>query len=179
MMSTLAVEIAGHASRMYRVALRIVGSREAAQEVAQDACVRALRGVNGFDGRAELATWLHRITVNCAHDHLRKSRLVDRGRAEWDKDAMGMLAVLEAGPAEQAEQNDTYRRALRLVAELPEDCRSAFILTQLDGYTYDEAATIENLSRGTVASRVYRARQILMEQMNHRRVGDRRVGELS
>jgi RNA polymerase sigma-70 factor (ECF subfamily) len=78
-----------------------------------------------------------------------------------------MLAMLEAGPAERAEQNDTYRRAMTFVAKLPDDCRSAFMLTQLDGYSYDEAAAIEKLSRGTVASRVYRARQILMEQMNH------------
>ena len=84
---------------------------------------------------------------------------------------MGMLAMLEAGPAERAEQNEAYRLALGLVAKLPDDCRSAFMLTQLDGYTYDEAAAIENLSRGTVASRVYRARQILMEQMNHHRAG--------
>jgi RNA polymerase sigma-70 factor (ECF subfamily) len=65
-----------------------------------------------------------------------------------------------------------YRFAMTLVAKLPEDCRSAFMLTQLDGYTYDEAAAIENLARGTVASRVYRARQILMEQMNHHRAGE-------
>jgi RNA polymerase sigma-70 factor, ECF subfamily len=171
-MESLGAEIASHVSRMYRVALRIVGSIDAAHEVAQEACVKALRGVEKFDGRAALATWLHRITVNCAHDHLRKVRQIDRGRADWDKDAMGMLAVLEAGPAERAEQNDMYRLALGLVAKLPADCRSAFMLTQLDGYTYDEAAAIENLSRGTVASRVFRARQILVEQMNHRRVGE-------
>jgi len=172
MMETLAAEIAGHASRMYRVALRIVGSMDAAQDVAQDACVKALRGAEKFDGRAALATWLHRITVNCAHDHLRKSRQMERGRADWDHDTMGMLAMLEAGPAKRAEQNETYRVALTLIAKLPDDCRSAFMLTQLDGYTYDEAAAIENLSRGTVASRVYRARQILMEQMNHHRAGE-------
>ena len=78
----------------------------------------------------------------------------------------------QAGPAEQAERNETYRLALSLIAKLPDDCRSAFMLTQLDGYTYDEAAAIENLSRGTVASRVYRARQILMEQMNDHLAGE-------
>ena len=166
MSETLAQELAGHASRMYRVALRIVGSVDAAQEVAQDACVKALRRAETFDGRAALATWLHRITVNCAHDYLRKDRRADRGRTDWDSGAMGMLTMLETGPAERAEQNEMYRLALTLVAKLPDDCRSAFMLTQLDGYTYDEAAAIENLSRGTVASRVYRARQILMEQMN-------------
>jgi RNA polymerase sigma-70 factor, ECF subfamily len=171
MMETLASEIAGQMSRMYRVALRIVGSADAAQEVAQDACVKALRGADGFGGRSALATWLHRITVNCAHDHLRKSRQMDRGRTDWDGDTMGMMTMLAADPAKRAEQNEMYRLAMSLVAALPDDCRAAFMLTQLDGYTYDEAAAIESLSRGTVASRVYRARQILMKQMNHDRVG--------
>ena len=163
---TITRELAGHVPRMYRVALRIVGNPEAAQEVAQDACVRALQGARGFDGRAAVVTWLHRITVNCAHNHLRKNRRAADCRADWDNETMGTLAMLDAGPLQRAEQNELYRLALGLVAKLPEDCRSAFMLTQLDGYTYDEAATIENVARGTVASRVYRARQILMEQMN-------------
>jgi RNA polymerase sigma-70 factor (ECF subfamily) len=171
MKETLARELAGHVSRMHRVALRIVGSSDAAQEIVQEACLRALRGVEKFDGRAALATWLHRITVNCAYDHLRKGRR-QRGRTDWNSGAAGMFAMLDAGPAEHAEKNDLYRLALRLVAALPEDCRSAFMLTQLDGYTYDEAAAIENLSRGTVASRVYRARQLLIEQMNPHRAGE-------
>jgi RNA polymerase sigma-70 factor, ECF subfamily len=171
-MEMLTTEIAGQLPRMYRVALRIVGNTDIAQEVAQDACVKALRGAGRYDGRAALATWLHRITVNCAHDHLRKSRQMERGRIGLDGDTLGMLAMLEAGPAKQAEQNETYRHALGLIAALPDDCRTAFMLTQMDGYTYDEAAAIESLSRGTIASRVYRARQILMEQMNHHRAGE-------
>lgn len=172
MSETLANQLVAHVARMYRVALRIVGNTDIAHEVSQEACVKALRGVDKFDGRSSLATWLHRITVNCAHDHLRKDRRTDRGRTDWSHDLLGMLAMVEASPAERVEQNETYRVALNLVAELPDDCRSAFTLTQLDGYTYDEAAAIENLSRGTVASRVYRARQILMAQMNHHLAGE-------
>jgi RNA polymerase sigma-70 factor (ECF subfamily) len=123
MMGTFAAEIAGHMSRMYRVALRIVGSTDVAQEVAQNACVKALRGADSFDGRSAPATWLHRITVNCAHDHLRKSRQMDRGRTDWDGDTMGMLTMLEAGPAKRAEQNEMYRLAMSLIAALPDDCR--------------------------------------------------------
>jgi RNA polymerase sigma-70 factor (ECF subfamily) len=171
MKEALAQELTKYASRMYRVALRMVGSADAAQDVAQDACVKALRNANQFDGRATLSTWLHRITVNCAHDHLRKSRQLDRQQGGCDHDATELLAMLDAGPAQRAEQTEMYRLAMALIANLPEDCRSAFQLTQLDGYTYDEAAAIENLSRGTVASRVHRARKILMEQIAHQRAG--------
>lgn len=83
-----------------------------------------------------------------------------------------MLSMVKADPAERAEKGELYRVALGLVAELPDDCRSAFVLTQLDGYTYDEVAAIEELPRGTIASRVYRARKILMEQMNHHLAGE-------
>jgi RNA polymerase sigma-70 factor (ECF subfamily) len=169
MKEALAKELTTCAARMYRVALRIVGSTDAAEDVTQDACVKALRNASQFDSRAALATWLHQITVNCAHDHLRKSRQMDRARDDLDHDTTGLLAMLEAGPAQRAEQAEMYRLAMALIAKLPEDCRSAFLLTQLDGYTYDEAAAIENLSRGTVASRVHRARQKLMEQMDHQR----------
>lgn len=168
----LAPKIAEHVPRMYRVALRMLGCPEAAQEVAQNVCVSALLGAEKFDSRSDLTTWLHRITVNTAHDHLRKRRQVESSRTNWDDGVMGMMTMLQATPAEQAERGEMYRLALKLVAALPDDCRSAFMLTQLDGYTYDEAAAIENLSRGTVASRVYRARKLLMEQMNHHLAGD-------
>ena len=171
MRETMARELAAHASRMYRVALRIVGDCDAAREVAQDACVKALRGAEQFDGRSTLATWLHRVTINCAHDHLRKNRNLDRGRTDWN-DAAGSLQRIESNPAESAERTESYAVAMRLVAALPDECRSAFVLTQLDGYTYDEVATIENLPRGTIASRVYRARKILMEQINRYFTGD-------
>ena len=172
MPETLAQELAGHLPRMYRVALRIVGNSDAAQDVAQEACVKALRRAETFDGRAALATWLHRITVNCAHDHLRKGRREDRVRTACDHDTLNVLTMIEAGPAERAEQNEAYRLALTLVEQLPEDCRSAFLLTQVDGYSYDEAAAIEKLARGTVASRVHRARQILLEQMDRHTAGE-------
>jgi RNA polymerase sigma-70 factor, ECF subfamily len=168
----LATEIAEHIPRMYRVALRMLGCPEAAKDIAQNVCVLALRGAQKFAGRSDLATWLHRITVNCARDHLRRSCRRDRDRADWDCDTLSMLVVLDAGPAEQAERKETYILALNLVAKLPDDCRTAFVLTQLDGYTYDEAAAIENLSRGTIASRVYRARKILITQMNDHLAGD-------
>ncbi len=171
MKETLATQIAEHLPRMYRVALRMLGCMEAAQDVAQNACVLALKGAEGFEGRSDLVTWLHRITVNCAHDHLRKCRQPESGQIDRDGGVMGILTMLEATPAEQAERNEIYHLAMKLILALPDDCRSAFMLTQLDGYSYDEAAAIEKLSRGTVASRVYRARKILMEQMN-RYLGD-------
>ena len=119
-----------------------------------------------------MATWLHRITVNCARDHLRKSRRLTRGQTDWDHNRLNTLAECDPTPSESAERNELCRMVLDSIGELPDDCRSAFVLTQLDGYTYDEAAAIEDLSRGTVASRVHRARKILMERIDTDLVGE-------
>ena len=171
MSESFAQELAGHVPRMYRVALRIVGTSDAAQEATQNACLKALRRAETFGGRAALATWLHRITVNCAHDHLRKDRRADRGRVACDQNTLGMLAVLEAGPAEQAERRDLSPgpdAGRQTARRLPLGVRAHAV-----GRIYlHEAAAIESQARGTVASRVYRAWQILLEQMNHHFAGE-------
>lgn len=169
MSETTGNEIAAHVPRMYRVAFRLLGDADAALDAVQDACVKALAGMAGFNGQAAFATWLHRITVNCAKDALRSQGRKDR--------AYG--ALLHHGsdrpgppsPAEVLEAKELTELAWALVEQLPDECRSAFALTQLDGYSYDEAAEIEGEPRGTMASRVFRAKKILLEQMNSRMGG--------
>jgi RNA polymerase sigma-70 factor (ECF subfamily) len=158
--------IGDHVPRMYRVALRIIGDAEAAQDAVQDACVKALRGMRRFDGRSSLSTWLHRITVNCAIDRLRDRQ--GGGRTASPAELAGLSARPDTTPADRAEFNEIYRMAVERVAQLPDDCRRAFVLTQLDGYSYDEAALIEQQPRGTIASRVFRAKRILLDELSSR-----------
>ena len=155
-----------HVPRMYRVALRLVGEPEEAQDVVQEACVKAVKKLPSFDGRSLLSTWLHSITLNCARDRLRQLRRAARNRMDLDADLQGVLTVLESSPEDRAEQRELYQIASRLVDRLPGECRSAFVLTQLDGYSYTETAAIQNEPRGTIASRVHRAKRILLEAMN-------------
>ncbi len=153
-----------HVPRMYRVAFRMLADADKAHDVVQEACVKALAGIGHFDGRASLACWLHRITVNCAKDALRS-----QGRKERALDALQSQPVnrgVAHSPADVIETKELSDLAWGLLEKLPEDCRAAFALTQLDGYNYDEAAQIEGEPRGTMASRVFRAKKILLEQMN-------------
>jgi len=171
MTSASANQIARHVPRMYRVALRMVAEADTAQDVVQEACVKALQKLDGFEGRSSLATWLHRITINCASDALRSDAKRRQGHGQLQ--AWAVSAVTENGPAEAAEQQELFGLAWRALDDLPAECRLAFALTQLDGYSYDEAAEIEGQPRGTIASRVYRAKKLLLEQMGphmHRRV---------
>ena len=163
MHDTSAGQISLHVPRMYRVALRLVADADKAQDVVQEACVKALSGVGGFDGQSMLSTWLHQITVNCAMDALRSEQRKAKAYSDLIAQAAPRVAV---SPDVAAERREMFDLAWALVKKLPDDCRSAFMLTQLDGYSYDEAAEIEGQARGTMASRVFRAKKILLEQMN-------------
>ena len=173
-MSVSRRETEEHLARMYRVALRIVGDPHTAEDVVQDAWVKALRTARSFDGRSALVTWLHRITVNSAIDRLREETRPDRHAADVNGDLGAMLAQLGPTPDEAASQRELCCVVRTLTDELAEDCRRAFVLTQLDGYSYDEAAAIEQQPRGTIASRVFRAKKILMariDELSGRRQG--------
>lgn len=168
----LAQQIGLHVPRMFRVAYRLLANTDKAHDVVQEACVKALAKGDGFGGRSSLATWLHRVTVNCAKDAVRG----DGRRASTHQafQALGLHATgnpAEHSPAHVVERRELADLAWNLLDQLPEDCRSAFVLTQLDGYSYDEAAEIENQPRGTIASRVFRAKKLLLEQMNSRTGG--------
>jgi len=166
MNSTPDNDISQHVPRIYRVALRILGDHDRAQDVAQETCLKALRGIKKFDGRSSLSTWLHRIAVNCALTHLRQDKRQAGSRVDLDGEVAEVLVAVGGRPAGNVEQAELQRIASSLVGALPDDCRTAFVLTQLDGYDYDAVSEILNVPRGTVASRVYRAKKILLEQMN-------------
>jgi RNA polymerase sigma-70 factor (ECF subfamily) len=159
-------QVSLHVPRMYRVAYRLLADADRAHDVVQEACLKALAGMGRFSGQASLATWLHRITINCAKDAMRSQVRKDRAHEALQSQSMGSATV--DSPAAALEAKELTDLAWRLLEELPEDCRSAFALTQLDGYSYDEAAQIEGEPRGTMASRVFRAKKILLEQMNAR-----------
>jgi RNA polymerase sigma-70 factor (ECF subfamily) len=160
-----------HLPKMYRAALRVVRDAEMAEEVVQEACVKALENAGRFNGRSSLATWLHRVTVNCAIDRLRKHKALDRNRASVDESSIDYQACAAHGPAMLVEQRELCERILAIVETLPMDYRSAFVLTQMDGYSYDMAAEIEQQPRGTIASRVYRAKKILFNKLSQQSNG--------
>ncbi|MBN2561351.1 MAG: RNA polymerase sigma factor [Phycisphaerae bacterium] len=163
-MSNAAETIVSHVPRMYRVALRMLADDDMAHEVVQEACVKALSKLDTFKGEAALSTWLHRITVNCANDVMRSDA---RDRNGWLALKARPVEFLNGeSPDEAAEMRELSAVAWKALDTLPEGCRSAFMLTQLDGYSYDEVAEIEGQPRGTIASRVYRAKKLLLEKIS-------------
>jgi RNA polymerase sigma-70 factor (ECF subfamily) len=157
-----------HIPRLYRVALRVLGNHHSAEEIVQEVCVKVLEKEEQLHlkGAVQPTTWLHRVTVNCALDRVRRENLEQRSRPTIDA---GRIHQPLPAPDQIAEQQELFRLATAQVATLPDEYRMAFVLTQIDGYSYDEAAQIEGKPRGTIASRVARAKSLLLGALSETR----------
>nr|WP_239126710.1 sigma-70 family RNA polymerase sigma factor [Asanoa siamensis] len=144
-------------AEVWRLAAALVDP-DSADDVAQDAYLRAFRSLPDFEGRSSARTWLLGITRRACADHLRavvrRRRLRSRLEAHPEPERSVMSAA-EPDPALRFDSHDLLRR-------LPADRRGAFVLTQLIGLSYTEAAEVEGVPVGTIRSRVARARAELV-----------------
>ncbi len=151
-------QLAGaYADRLYMVVLRLVGDRGEAEDVVQEALLRAWRGIGRFRGRSMFFTWLYRIGVNEANRALQK-----RGRAgssvPVEAGALQLPAPPNEGPARQAEHEE-LRQALDLaIAELAPPYRTALVLRDIEGLSTREAAEIAGVGEAAFKSRLHQAR---------------------
>jgi RNA polymerase sigma-70 factor (ECF subfamily) len=143
----------------YGLAYRLTGSHADAEDVLQEARLRAYRGIAGFDGRARFRTWFFRILVNAASSH---------GRREGRKAATHSLAAVPEhvgasgdDPAQVAEHGELDGALHGALEGLPVDQRAALVLVAFEGFTYADAAAIQGCPEGTLAWRVAEARRKL------------------
>lgn len=161
--------------RIYGLCMRWLGDPQVAEELAQDIFVAVFRSLGTFRGDARFSTWLHRVAVN----HCKNRRLYRRRRA-WNRHE-----PLEGnrGPDERprqlsddrvpstdrgAEQRQAGRIVQEALAELEEDHRQVLILRDIQDLDYQEIAEILDLPRGTVKSRIHRARSQLAKILGNR-----------
>ncbi len=143
--------------RVYGVALRIVRTHDVADDVAQEAFVRAWRSLDRFELGRPFGPWVCRIAANLALNHVRSPRAREEGLPEGHAEvAGGGLGPLEA--VLDAEARQVLETA---IAGLPAEQRSVFVLRALEEMSYDEIGRALELSPGTVMSRLFRARQRL------------------
>ena len=159
-----------HQNAAYSLALRFLRTREAAEDVTQEAFVRAWRAIDTFRGD-RFRSWLLRIVANAARDELRRrKRRPQRSLDEtWDDSDMASIDPVEPGlgPQERAEQTELRGVLERALAELPEEWRMVVLLSDVHGLSYEEIADAVDAPLGTVKSRLSRARgrlrQLLIE----------------
>ncbi|MBQ4347202.1 MAG: sigma-70 family RNA polymerase sigma factor [Firmicutes bacterium] len=161
-------ELITQSERMvYNIALRMMGSEQDALDMAQEAYIKAFRGIKRFDGKSNFSTWIYRITVNSCLDELRKRKshetiLLEEASAESLQYGR-FSAAEEASPEESYARTEQRERILCAMEKLSLEHKTAIVLRDIEGLSYDEIAAITESSQGTVKSRISRARFKLRE----------------
>ena len=144
--------------RLLTVIARVTGASGDAEDLAQEAFLKAFAAIDRFDGRSALFTWLYRIAINTArdwHDHRRRRPTVPLDGA--DGPLVDPVAP-DAGPEQAAIRREERAAVRRALARLPEPFRTTLVLREMEGLAYEDIAEALDVSIGTVESRIFRAR---------------------
>ena len=166
--------VATYGDRVYRLAIRITGNEQDAEEVVQDALWTAARKIDTFKGESAFGSWVYRITANAAYQKLR-SRQGQRHEISWDDvlpafDELGQHAEPVArlvGPRRRSRRSrpSCARVLTTAIDDLPGDYRTAFLLHDVEGLSNPEIAETLHISLPAVKSRVHRSRLFLRQRL--------------
>lgn len=151
--------------RILKLVMRYVRDPSEALDVAQEAFLKAYRAATSFRGDSAFYTWLYRIAINTAKNHLVSA---SRRAAQFDVDmqdteqfeVMAKLQDLDT-PEALAMSEQLRARVLQTINQLPEDLRTAILLREVEGMSYEEIAQTMECPVGTVRSRIFRAREAI------------------
>ena len=152
-----------HQDRLFNSLLRVVGSRDEAADVAQDAFLNAYRKIDSFRGDSAFYSWLFRIAMNVALSRKRKQK-----RDPASLDAGGDRTVDQdptSEPSSRMELSEQQVAVRDALGKLSEEHRTVMVLKEIEGLKYEEIAEIVNCPVGTVRSRLSRARSELRERL--------------
>jgi RNA polymerase sigma-70 factor (ECF subfamily) len=164
---------------IYALAYRVIGRDEDARDVCQETFLRAFRALPGFKGQAKFSSWLYRIALNLCRDWIRRQKRTPVVAMPEGVDVVELAA--EQGPVESIEDlvarkelSDTVAMAMR---ELPEEQRTAIILKEYHGLTFQEIADLQQCPLSTVKTRLYQGLSVLRRHLEaqgmHRRPSER------
>jgi RNA polymerase sigma-70 factor (ECF subfamily) len=152
-------------NKIIQLVNRYVHDPEEARDVAQDAFIKAYKAVGRFRGDSAFYTWLYRIAINTAKNHLvaggrrPPNSDIDAQDAEQYDGAMGLKEY--ATPERLLLKDEIEALIAKAIDELPDDLRTAIILRELEGLSYEEIAQTMDCPIGTVRSRIFRARDAI------------------
>jgi RNA polymerase sigma-70 factor (ECF subfamily) len=155
-----------HQKRVFRLAVHLLKNAAEAEDVAQEAFVRAYGALDRFDGRSEPFTWLYRITVNLSLNAIRSRKTARAGGNTDDPRLEAALVERRPGLADPARQATDRELGLALcdgVDSLSETLRTTLVLVTIDGLSHAEVSAVLGCPEGTVAWRVHEARRKLKE----------------
>src|SRR6187399_523208 len=155
-----------HSGRLYSLAVRMLGNPADAEDLLQEIFLSAHRKLDSYRGEAALGTWLYRLAMNQILDHVR-SRAARSGQLTDGLDDASLIADATGHRlADRAIDRIDLERAL---AELPEGCRAAFVLHDVEGLEHKEVSEVLGIAEGTSKSQVHKARLRLRGLLRERR----------
>ena len=161
---------------IYALAYRTIGREEDARDVCQETFLRAFRALKGFKGQAKFSSWLYRITLNLCRDWIRRERRQPIAQAPEGVDLIDLAS--EQSPAESIEdlvaRNEISQVVARVMAGLPEEQRTAILLKEYHGLTFQEIADMLDCPLSTVKTRLYQGLTVLRRQLDREGVGKAR-----
>jgi RNA polymerase sigma-70 factor (ECF subfamily) len=157
---------------IYALAYRVIGQEEDARDVAQETFLRAFRALPGFKGQAKFSSWIYRIALNLCRDWIRRKRRTPVSQMPEDLDLSELAA--ERGASESVEDLVARRELTAVVEEamalLPEEQRTAVILKEYHGMTFQEIADLQGCPLSTVKTRLYQGLSVLRKHLRDRRL---------
>lgn len=153
---------------IYALAYRVIGREEDARDICQDTFLRAFRAIKGFKGQAKFSSWLYRIALNLCRDWIRRERRAPLAQAPEGLDPME-LASEQPAPIESLDETVSRREmttaVARAMASLSEDQRTAVILKEYHGLTFQEIADMLGCPLSTVKTRLYQGLSVLRREL--------------
>jgi len=152
---------------IYALAYRVIGREDDARDVCQETFLRAFRALGGFKGQAKFSSWLYRITLNLCRDWIRRQRRQPVAQAPEGVDLLDLAT--ETTPAESIEdlvaRRELSHAVARAMASLPDEQRTAIILKEYHGLTFQEIADLLDCPLSTVKTRLYQGLTVLRRQL--------------
>jgi RNA polymerase sigma-70 factor (ECF subfamily) len=155
--------------RAYALAFGVLRHQDDALDVVQDAFIKAHKYLDKFEGNSSFYTWLYRIVMNLAIDHLRKHRRVrpvELDEAHLDESDEALLPkILGGNPGRALMDKEIRARIDRALGELSDNHRAVLIMREMEGMSYEEMAQAMGCSKGTIMSRLFHARKNMQKQL--------------
>ncbi|MDR1988628.1 MAG: sigma-70 family RNA polymerase sigma factor [Acidobacteriaceae bacterium] len=152
---------------IYALAYRTLGREEEARDVCQETFLRAYRSLPGFRGQAKFSSWLYRIALNLCRDFLRRERRAPIVHMPEDVDLMELAVAAE--PSESIEdlvtRKDLSRHVAKAMKRLPDEQRTAIVLKEYHGLTFQEIADLQGCPLSTVKTRLYQGLTVLRREL--------------
>ncbi len=152
-----------HQRKVYALCFRLGGSHDVADDLTQEAFIKAFQAIDSFDERYAFGGWIARIAANNAYNFLQRRKF--QLDSEESEAVFEQMATVDPDPQQTLSQQEIDKRYQQALAQLPAEYRIVFVLRMQQDMSYADIAATLKINEGTVMSRLHRARKQLMEAL--------------